>query len=149
MKVCVIQPPYSADYSKSEECFNTQLELLKKCDSSIDVIVLPESADIPSLAKTQEQRSESIAKYNKKILDEASAAAKRCDAVVFVNAWYKAEKGYRNTTYAFRRDGVVAGLYFKEHPVASEVAQPERDSQYSFEHTEPTVVEIDGIRYGF
>ena len=30
---------------------------------------------------------------------------------------YEAEKGYRNTTYAFNRDGSVAGHYFKEHPV--------------------------------
>ena len=32
MKVCVIQPPYSVDYEKSDECFERQLELAIKYD---------------------------------------------------------------------------------------------------------------------
>ncbi len=149
MKACVIQPPYSSDYLKTEECFSAQLELLKQCDDSMDIIVLPEAADIPALAKTAEQRAESREKYTEKILKECKDAAIRCNAVVFVNAMYKAEEGFRNTTYAIRRDGTIAGMYFKEHPTQGEVDQPERDSGYSFEHTQPTVVEIDGVRYGF
>lgn len=149
MKACIIQPPYSADYSKSDECFNIELQLLEKCDESMDIIVMPESCDIPCFAKTREEREESIKKYNKKILEKASQTAKRCNAVLFINASFKDEKGYKNTTYAFNRTGEIAGLYFKEHPTPGEVSRPERDSEYSFEHSEPTVIEIDGIRYGF
>jgi len=149
MKVCIIQPPYSADYSKTAECYEIQMNLLSQCDDSMDIIVLPEAADVPSLAKTAEQRAESRGKYTEKLLKECADTAVRCNAVVFVNAMYKTEEGFRNTTYAFRRDGSLAGLYFKEHPTQGEVDQPERDSQYSYEFTEPTVVEIDGIRYGF
>lgn len=36
MKVCIIQPEYSTDYSRSDELFEKQLELLEQCDSSID-----------------------------------------------------------------------------------------------------------------
>lgn len=149
MKVCIIQPPYSTDYSRSDEFFEYELEMLQKCDASMDLIVMPEACDIPCLAKTQEEREKSIKKYNKKILEEAAETAKHCNAVVFVNARFKAKKGFINTTYAFNRNGEIAGKYFKQHPTPGEIAQPEYDSGYSFEHSEPTVIEIDDVRYGF
>ena len=55
MKVCIIQPPYSVDYEKSDEYFNYELELLDKCDDSMDIIVMPESCDEPALADTKEK----------------------------------------------------------------------------------------------
>ncbi len=69
--------------------------------------------------------------------------------MLFVNAHFKTDKGYRNTTYAFNRDGEIAGKYFKEHLVPSEVSVMELDSDYSFEFSEPTVLEMEGIRFGF
>ncbi|MBP3361615.1 MAG: hypothetical protein J6N52_12210 [Clostridia bacterium] len=149
MKVCVIQPPYSTDYLKSDEYFNKEISLLKQCDLSMDIIVMPESCDIPCLAETKEQSEESINKYNGLILKEASKTAKRCSAMVFINARSKAENGYRNTTYAFDRNGNVAGRYFKQHLVPSEVSDFKLDSDYTFEFSEPTVIEIEGIRFGF
>ncbi len=150
MKVCLIQPKYYTDYSKSDECFKQELEFLDKCDESMDLIVMPEMADIPCLAKTKEQADASAEKYNKILLDKASETAKRCNAMLFVNARCKMENGRdRNTTYAFDRNGNVAGKYYKEHLVPNEVAVIKLDSDYSFEHTEPTVIEIEGIRFGF
>lgn len=149
MKVCIIQPPYYVDHSKSDECFDYEIRMLEQCDSSMDLIVLPEYADIPCLAKTAEQRNMSIEKYNHAILEKAAETAKRCNAVLFINARYETENGSRNTTYAFDRSGNLAGLYFKEHPTWGEVKSEGFDSSYSFEHTSPTVVEIDGIRYCF
>lgn len=149
MKVCVIQPPYSTDYSKSDEYFHIETELLEQCDASVDLIVMPESCDIPCLAKTRAEREQSVQKYNEKILEKAAETAKRCNAVLFINARSKSEKGYINTTYAFDRNGNVAGMYLKQHPTPGEVAAPERDCEYSFEFSEPTVIEIEGVRYGF
>ena len=149
MKACIIQPPYYTDHSRSDECFKWELDLLDKCDDTMDLIVLPEACDIPCLAKTLDERMSSVNKYNKIILDKAKETAKRCNAIVFINARYKAENGYRNTTYAIDRSGKIVGMYFKEHPTPGEVACPERDTEYSFEHNEPTVVEIEGIRFGF
>ncbi len=149
MKVCIIQPPYSTEYEKSDEYFNLELELLRKCDSSMDIIVLPESCDIPCLAKTKAQAEESVKKYNDILLKEAIQTAKRCNAMLFLNARYKTEKGYRNTTYAINRSGEIAGKYFKEHLVESEVSIMELDSDYTFEFSEPTVIEMEGIRFGF
>ena len=71
MKVCLIQPPYSTDYSMSDDYFNVELELLDKCDDTMDIIVLPEMTDMPCLCKTTEQRLLSIEKYNDAIIKKA------------------------------------------------------------------------------
>jgi len=149
MKACIIQPPYSSDYEKSEECFQVQLALMEQCDPSMDLIVLPESCDIPCLAKTQKQRLASIARYNRTILDKAAETARRCNAMVFVNARYDSGRGLINTTYAFDRKGNIAGKYFKQHPTAGEVNMPDYDSDYAFIHSEPAVIEMEGLRFGF
>ena len=76
MKACIIQPPYYTDYSRSDECFQWELEALDKCDESMDLIVLPESADVPCLPSSQEERSESLRKYNQAILEKAGFVVK-------------------------------------------------------------------------
>lgn len=149
MKVCIIQPLYSVDYEKTDEYFRNELEFLERCDNSMDIIVMPESCDIPCLAKTKEKAEASVENFNGELLKKASETAKRCKAMVFVNARFKNDIGYRNTTYAFNRDGEIAGKYFKEHLVPSEVSVMKLDSDYSFEFSEPTVIEIEGIRFGF
>ena len=149
MKVCLIQPQYCTDYTRSDEFFEKELEYLRKCDSSMDIIVMPESTDIPCLAHTKAEAEASVKKYNAALIKEACETAKRCDAIVFINARLKTDKGSKNTTYAINRQGEIVGKYFKEHLVPSEVSVMELDSDYTFEFTEPTVVEIDGIRFGF
>jgi len=149
MKVCIIQPPYSVDYSKSDEYYDYECEMLDQCDETMDIIVLPEMIDMPCLCKTKEERLLSITKYNNAILEKAKETAKRCNSILFANARYKTDKGYRNTTFAFDRDGEIKGLYFKKQLVPNEMKQEEMDASYEFEHEAPTVIEIDGIRFGF
>lgn len=115
----------------------------------MDIIVLPEATDMPCLCKTKEERLLSIEKYNKAILEKAGQTAKRCNAILFVNARYKTDVGYRNTTYAFDKNGETKGLYFKKQLTPGEMKQEEMDVSYEFEHEKPTVIEIDGIRFGF
>ena len=149
MKVCIIQPAYSMNYGESDRYFREELALLDRCDPSIDLIVLPESCDIPCFAATKAEAEASVQKYNAPLLEKVADTAKRCSAMVFVNARFKTEKGYRNTTYAFNRNGEIVGKYFKEHLVESEVSIMELDSDYSFEYSEPAVIEMEGIRFGF
>ena len=149
MKVCIIQPAYSTDYSKSEQYFEDQIRLIDKCDESMDIIVLPESCDIPCLAGNKADAEASSAKFNKPLLDKVSETAKRCSAIVFVNARSLEEGGLRNTTYAFNRKGEIVGKYFKQHLTPGEVTKNRLDSDYSFEFSEPTVIEIEGLRFGF
>ena len=149
MKACIIQPYYSIDYADSDKYFEEQLALMDQCDDSMDLIVLPEAADTPALCKTVEQRMLSKERYTKRLLDKSAETALRCNAMVFVNATYHTGKGTRNTTYAFDRQGNVVGHYFKKHLTPREGVYPERDSEYSFEFSTPTVIEMEGLRFGF
>lgn len=149
MKVCIIQPAYSTDYAKSDLYFEEQLALLNQCDSSMDLIVLPESCDVPCLAHSKEESAASSAKFNERLLGACADTARRCHAMVFANARFHAEGGLRNTTYAFDRQGNIVGHYFKQHLTPGEVSKIKLDSNYSFEFSEPTVIEMEGLRFGF
>ncbi len=149
MKAAIIQLPYSTDYSDSEKIFNIEMDLLDSCDSSLDLIVLPESCDVPALPKSYEERMRSRALYTDRMLKKAQETAKRCGAVVFINGIFENEHGGRNTTFAIDKNGEIVGHYYKKHPTAGETNSYLLDTEYSFEFSEPTVIEIDGIRYGF
>ena len=73
------------------------------CDESMDIIVLPESCDVPCLATTREETERSSAKFTARILDNPAETARRCNAKVFVNARSTENGALRNTTYAFNR----------------------------------------------
>ena len=149
MKACVIQPPYSMDLAYADKYFNIKLDYLKQCDESMDIIVLPEYSDAPCCTRTWEETYESHKKYIKPLLDACSETAKRCNAVVFVNALCEVETGFRNTTYAFNREGEIVGKYFKKHLPPSELFDLHLDQDYTREFSEPYTLTIDGIKYGF
>lgn len=110
---------------------------------------MPEFCDCPALAKTKEQHEQSSLKYREILLEEAAKTARRCNAIVFLNARSENENGFRNTTFAFNRNGEIVGKYYKQHLVQSEVSVMKLDSDYSFEFSEPTIIEIEGIRFAF
>lgn len=149
MKVSVFQPPYSKDVSRSDELFAYKLDLLDSCDDSIDIIVLPEYSDVPCATSTLEQTLYYHKKYIDTLLSKCQQTAKRCNATVFVNALMHCDEGYRNTTYAYNRAGELVGTYFKRHlpPLEKEVLK--LDDSYANAYSEPYVVEIDGLRFGF
>ena len=149
MKTCIIQPFYSTEYEKSEECFRAQLDLLDQCDETMDLIVCPESCDVPALAKKQEDFYESVKKYNTVLLKKAAEVAKKCGATLFVSGYDTSYPGYRNTTFAFNKNGELVGKYYKQHLTPGEVSKRKLDSDYTFCFSEPTVIEIDGVRYAF
>ena len=149
MKACIIQPLYSVDYSRSEELFRKELELLDSCDSTMDLIVMPEASDVPCLAHDRAEYEQSYRKFGPVLLEKCRETARRCNAAVFVNATYMAEGGERNTTYVIDRKGETAGLYFKRHLTAGEVYRRKLDSDYTFDFSEPEILELDGLRYAF
>lgn len=154
MKVAVIQPFYSFSESDTDRCYKDMIALLDGCDDSFDVIVLPEYSDIPAAQSSKAAFHASIEKRNADIIERAKAAAQRCSAIVFVNAAYKTESGWRNTTHAIDRAGNIVGRYFKAHPAPSEVKTEaqggnELDVSYSYSGRDPYVIEIEGIRFGF
>lgn len=150
MKACIIQPLYSTDFSLSEQYFNEQIKLIDACDESMDIIVLPESCNIPCYATSRKEVEIADSKFNDALLKKAAETAKRCNAIVFVNAHsYDESKNGRNTTFAFDRRGNLVGKYFKEHLTWGETVNYRLDSGYTYEYTEPTVLEIEGIRFAF
>ena len=121
MKVCVIQPHYSFDERDVDSCFADLLGLLDQCDESMDLIVLPEYSDAPADVQGKRGFYDAVERYNATLLQRARETARRCNALVFVNAGYATENGIRNTTHAIDREGNVVGRYFKTHPAPSEV----------------------------
>ena len=115
----------------------------------MDIIVFPEACDVPCLTSGKEDFEASVHKFGDELVKVASETAKRCNAILFANGSERGENGLRNTTYAFDRQGRLVGKYYKQHLTPGEVGKRKLDSEYSFEFEEPTVVEIEGIRFGF
>jgi len=154
LKVCVIQPHYSFEEKDAKECFEMLLALMDQCDESLDLIVLPEYSDALADVKSRDGFYRMVDTYNEELLKKAAETAKRCHALMFVNAAYRTENGIRNTTHAFDREGKVVGRYFKAHPAPSEVKTDaegghELDVAYSYEPAAPYVLELEGLRFGF
>lgn len=154
MKVCVIQPPYSTRFEDRFACFEKFTELMDACDDTLDIIVLPEYSDTPTVVHNQEEFLEELASFHDLIMEKAKALAVRCNAVVFVNAVHDPGEGLRNTTHAINQKGEVVGRYYKAHPAPVEFKTLEEggrgmDASYCYEYSKPYTVEIDGLRYGF
>ena len=150
MKVCVIQPEYSVDHSRTEELLQWELDALDRCDETMDLIAMPESSDTPALAHCEKERLESYKIANRRILQKAAETAKRCSALVFVNARSTQENGMlRNTTFVYDRQGNLAGQYHKQHLTPGECTFPELEHTYTYEPEEPTIVEVEGIKFAF
>ena len=149
MKACIIQPPYARDLTYSDEYFEYKLNLLKQCDDTVDLIVLPEYSDVPCATTTSEETIFYHKKYIDILLEQCRNTAIRCKALVFVNALSEEEGEYRNTTFVFNQKGEVVGKYFKKHLPAFEIETLQLGSDYTHEFSEPYILDIDGLRYGF
>ena len=149
MKALILQPPYSTDFTKAEQYLEIEKKMLDACDDSADIIVCPEACDIPCLAPSNEHYYSFVEKHNAEILEYAAATAKRCNAILFINANSRHEGGLRNTTYAFDRSGNCVGHYYKEHLTPGESFKRKLDCAYTFEPSEVTIIEIEGLRFAF
>ena len=149
MKACIIQPPYSRDTALSDEYFEYKLRMLEQCDESMDIIVLPEYSDVPCATATLEETLMYHDRYIDRLTEKCIETAKRCKSLVFVNALSKEETGYRNTTFAYDREGNLVGKYFKKHLPPLEMEVLKLDNDYTAHVSEPYVIEVEGVRYGF
>ena len=148
MKLALIQPYYSLDMKDAEGLLQWELDALDSLDESYDLVVLPENADIPALAKTDADRAYCYEHFTGKLLSKCAETAKRCGAMVFVNARSEGKGGLlRNTTWAFDRTGTLRGQYLKRHLTPRETKY--LDTSYADEFAPPPIVEMDGLRFGF
>ena len=114
LKACVFQPPYALDVADIEKSMQWEFDALKKCDPSLDLIVLPEASDRQARVGSREQAIAAAKKYNAPLLAACAETAKRCQATVFVNALDFTPTGERNTTFAFDKTGACVGKYDKK-----------------------------------
>ena len=149
IKACVMQPPYALDVADIEKSMQWEFDALKKCDPSLDLIVLPEASDRQARGGSREQAVAPAKKYNAPLLAACAETAKRCQATVFVNALDFTPTGERNTTFAFDKTGACVGKYDKEHLTAGEWKKFGFDESYMWKWTEPKILEVDGVRYAF
>ena len=149
IKACVMQPPYALDVADIEKSMQWEFDALKKCDPSLDLIVLPEASDRQARVGSREQAVAAAKKYNAPLLAACAETAKRCRATVFVNALDFTPTGERNTTFAFDKTGACVGKYDKEHLTAGEWKKFGFDESYMWKWTEPKILEIYGVRYAF
>lgn len=94
MKVCIAQPPYSTDFSQAEEYFRWEMEAFDRCDESMDLIVFPESADSPCMAHSEDDVKKAYEMFFDRLYKKAVETAKRCNEVLFFNAYEKGEKAF-------------------------------------------------------
>ena len=87
--------------------------------------------------------------YSKTLHEKASEIAKKCNSLVFMGGLYPTEKGLRNTTVVYNRDGKIAGKYYKQHLVPKEMGFYGLDCEYTYESESPYIIELDGVKYGF
>ena len=149
LKACVFQPPYALDIANVEATMQWEFAQLKRCDESLDLIVLPEASDRQARVRNREDIDALVKKYHAPLLALCAETAKRCKATLFVNALDFTTTGARNTTFAFDRTGACVGKYDKEHLTAGEHRKWGFDASYMWEWSEPKILEIDGVRYAF
>lgn len=148
MKIVLIQPPYSSDFSKAEEYLKWELDELDKIDDTADLVILPESSDVPAFAN-KEQAFYAFEHYQPVILEKCLETAKRAHTMLFFNADDYRDGMHLNTTYAVNREGEIVGKYYKVHPTPGESKSRGIDHGYVTRYEEPTIVEMEGLRFAF
>lgn len=150
IKARVIQPYYGKGEQAAYDCLDWELAELTKCDASLDLIVLPEASDVQALMPDPATREKVIARNHVRLLGSCAETAKRCRALVFVNAVEMTEEGQHNVTYGFDRSGKEIARYYKQHLTAGEkkLFGP-KATAYTKTWTQPLVIEVEGVRYAF
>lgn len=151
MKVCAFQPKYPYKAEETDEYSQFLLDTLDQCDDSLDLIVLPECCNAPSGYSGSEEFLYYVNKNTGPLLAKVKETAIRCKAMVSVNLYVLCEETgrYRNTTMFYGRDGELLGRYLKQHLPVTELKEKMVDDSYITDYMPPTVIEAEGVRFGF
>ena len=149
MKAVIYQSAFQTESKNADAGISALMRFLDTYDKETDVMVLPESADMPFAPQSREEYVRAREKYTQPLLDKAAETAKRLRCVLFVNAADEIDGTFYNTTFAFGRDGKLAGKYLKQHLTPGEVNKLKLGSDYCSCFNPPYVLEIDGVRYAF
>ena len=84
MNLCAIQSPYPYTLAEADDAVEFLIRELDRCDSSADLILLPEYSNAPTVFPEGECIPYAAA-HTERLINAAVQAAKRCNAVVAVN----------------------------------------------------------------
>ena len=135
MKARVIQQLFCQDRPGLEKSFEWTINELKKCDESLDIVVLPEFSEVPGKTTTPEDFLNTARKYGPILLETCAETARRCSTLVFAGAIDLSLEVPRNTIFVFNRQGEFIGKYYKEHLTRGE--WDKLDMRYTEEWTQP------------
>ena len=147
MKARVIQQLFCQDRPGLEKSFEWTINELKKCDESLDIVVLPEFSEVPGKTSDREDFLATARKYGPILLETCAETAKRCSTLVFAGAIDMSLEVPRNTIFVFNRKGEIIGRYYKEHLTRGE--WDKLDKSYTEDWTQPYILDIEGVRYAF
>lgn len=152
MNIRVIQPPYPKCAEDTPASVAFMIDQLRRCDESLDLILLPECCNAPSGCGDSSLLRTLVAENTGKLLDAVKETAIRCKAVVGINLYVYGE-GYetvvRNATQLFDSTGNMVAQYDKQHLPASEYTNDAIDHSYLTENVNPFCAEVEGVRYAF
>ena len=97
MKARVIQQLFSQDTKGLDESFEWTINELKKCDESLDIVVLPEFSEVPGKTTGREEFLNTASKYGPILLETCAETARRCSTLVFAGAIDFSTEVPRNT----------------------------------------------------
>ena len=149
MKVCAFQPQYPFIAAETDAYVQFLLKTLDECDESLDLIVLPECCNAPGRYKDKEEFFSYVQKNTQPLMEKAHETAKRCNAIVSINIYDGPIDKLHNATIVIGRDGETCYTYLKQHLPEGETAGERVDDGYAYNYRPLSVVEIEGVRYGF
>ncbi len=149
MRICAFQPKYPFLAAETDEYIRFLLETMDQCYESMDLIVLPECCNAPSKYANKEEFFSYVKKNTQVLLDKARETAIRCNAIISMNLYYGPLEKLRNETLVFNSSGEICYTYCKQHLPEPEVYENRVDDSYTYEYHPLSVVEIQGIRFGF
>lgn len=147
MKARVIQQLFCQDRPGLEKSFEWTVNELKKCDESLDIVVLPEFCEVPGKTVSPEDFLSTSRKYAPVLIEACAETARRCSTLVFAGVVDHSLEVPRNAILVFDRKGEIVGRYYKEHLTRGE--WDKLDMKYTEEWTQPYILDIEGVRYAF
>ena len=93
MKGVIYQSGFYADIEGAKQGADEAISFLEALKPGVDIVVLPESADMPFPPATREEYEQAWEMNTPRLLSVCRETAKRLGCVLFVNAGDKTEKG--------------------------------------------------------
>ena len=131
MRVCVLQPLFPKTPDQSPEFIDWLFRELDRCDDTVDLIVLPEYCNAPSVYPEPSVYLSDVETYTVPLLEKVRDTCRRCRAFIAVNLAHSYNGVLRNTTLLFDRQGRESGAYFKQQLFPTEPQKKLVDTSYT------------------